>query len=60
MLAKIWTPFWSVVILASIVALPFSFTVSMEILLGAGIVLWCVLMPLALLYRLLRFIRFQR
>jgi hypothetical protein len=42
------------------VALPFSFTVSLEILLGAGIVLWCVLMPLALLYRLLRFIRFQR
>ena len=60
MLAKIWTPFWSVVILASIVALPFSFTVSLEILLGAGILLWFVLMPLALLYRLLRFVRFQR
>ena len=60
MLAKIWTPFWSVVILASIVALPFSFTVSMEILLGALILLWCVLMPLAMLYRLLRFIRFLR
>jgi len=37
MLAKIWTPFWSVVILASIVALPFSITVSLEILMPGDI-----------------------
>ncbi len=60
MLEKIWAPFWSVVILASIVALFFSFNASMEILLGAVFLLFFVLLPIAFLYRILRFLRFRR
>ena len=60
MLEKIWAPFWWIVILASIAALPFSFNVSLTILVGSVLLLFFVLLPIAVIYRMFRFLRFRR
>ena len=60
MLEKVWAPFWTVVIFASIVTLFFSYKISMAILLGSVFLLFFFLMPIALIYRLFRFLRFRR
>ena len=60
MLEKYWSGFWSVFFLAVIVLLFIDSKAAGAIILGAIGLLFFVLMPLALVFRIFRFLRFKR